>query len=88
MHVKAFGRNLKLGVIEDAGSRDQLAPLLRFPTSKSGEDMTSLSDYVSRCERGRSQAHGENIRPQHWERSMPGIERVRFKVMVGTLFTV
>ena len=50
--MQAFGRNLKLGVIEDAGSRDQLAPLLRFPTSKSAEDTTSLSDYVSRCERG------------------------------------
>ena len=36
-------------MIEDAGSRDQLAPLLRFVTSKSGDDMTSLSDYVSRC---------------------------------------
>ena len=46
---QAFGRNLKLGVIEDAGSRDQLAPLLRFPTSKSGEDMTSLDEYVGRC---------------------------------------
>ena len=56
MHPQAFGRNLKLGVIEDAGSRDQLAPLLRFPTSKSGEDMTGLDDYVSRC-RCTSHAH-------------------------------
>ncbi len=49
LRPQAFGRNLKLGVIEDAGSRDQLAPLLRFPTSKSGEDMAGLDDYVSRC---------------------------------------
>ena len=30
----AFGRNLKLGVIEDAANRDALGALLRFQTSK------------------------------------------------------
>ena len=30
---EAFGRNLKLGLLEDAGSKDQLAKLLRFPSS-------------------------------------------------------
>lgn len=45
---EAFGRNLKLGCIEDQGNRKVLAELLRFPSSKSEEDMTSLKDYVSR----------------------------------------
>ena len=46
---EAFGRNIKLGVIEDQGNRELLAPLLRFPSSKSGEDAIGLGDYVSRC---------------------------------------
>ncbi len=42
-------RNLKMGVIEDHANRDTLASLLRFPSSKSGEDSTSFADYVGRC---------------------------------------
>lgn len=48
---EAFGRNIKLGCIEDPGNRELLAPLLRFPSSKSGEDVTGLGDYISRCAR-------------------------------------
>lgn len=46
---EAFGRNIKLGCIEDPGNRELLAPLLRFPSSKSGEEVTGLGDYISRC---------------------------------------
>lgn len=38
-----------MGVIEDHANRDTLASLLRFPSSKSGEDSTSFADYVGRC---------------------------------------
>merc|ERR1711887_517190 len=43
-----FGKNLKLGIHEDSTNRKKLAGLLRFATSASGDDMCSLSDYVSR----------------------------------------
>jgi len=44
-----FGRNLKLGVIEDSDNRKDLAELLRFTTSKSGDEGTlrSLDQYVN-----------------------------------------
>merc|ERR1719288_743342 len=43
-----FGKNLKLGIHEDSTNRKKLAGMLRFYTSASGEEMCSLSDYVSR----------------------------------------
>ncbi|GKV29092.1 hypothetical protein SLEP1_g38060 [Rubroshorea leprosula] len=41
-----FGRFLKLGCIEDTGNHKRITPLLRFHTSKSEEDLTSLDEYV------------------------------------------
>merc|ERR1712106_629884 len=43
-----FGENLKLGIHEDSTNRKKLAGHLRFATSASGDEMCSLSDYVSR----------------------------------------
>merc|ERR1719369_1228698 len=43
-----FGKNIKLGIHEDSTNRKKLAGYLRFATSASGEEMCSLSDYVSR----------------------------------------
>ena len=47
-----FSKNLKLGIHEDTTNRKKLADLLRFHTSKSGEDMVSFKDYVQRMKEG------------------------------------
>merc|ERR1712062_604337 len=43
-----FGKNIKLGIHEDSTNRKKLGEFLRYYTSNSKEEYTSLKDYVSR----------------------------------------
>ncbi|KAL0622833.1 Heat shock protein HSP 90-beta [Plecturocebus cupreus] len=60
---EAFSKNLKLGIHKDSTNQCHLSEPLRYHTSQSGDEMTSLSEYVSRIKETRKSIYyiiGEN----------------------------
>merc|ERR1712185_796942 len=74
-----FSKNLKLGIHEDSTNRAKLADLLRFQTSKSGDESISLKEYCDRMKEGQNDIYyitGESIQGVS---SSPFIETLRKK---------
>lgn len=73
---ESFGRNIKIGIIEDQDNRNRLAKLLRFHSSKSEETMTSLEQYVSRMKEGQKGIFYMAADSMDVARSAPFVEKL------------
>merc|ERR1712167_124726 len=74
-----FQKNIKLGVHEDSTNRTKIAELMRFSTSKSGDEQISLKEYVDRMKEGQNDIYyitGESIAAVS---SSPFLETLRKK---------
>jgi len=74
-----FSKNLKLGIHEDSTNRTKIAELMRYNTSKSGDEQISLKEYVDRMKEGQSDIYyitGESIAQVS---SSPFLESLRKK---------
>merc|ERR1712072_805316 len=74
-----FGKNLKLGIHEDSTNRNKIAELMRYHSSKSGDELISLKEYVDRMKEGQNDIYyitGESVAQVS---SSPFIENLRKK---------
>merc|ERR1719240_2610947 len=76
---KEFAKAIKLGLYEDSSNRTKLAKLLRFQTSKTGDNWTSLEKYIPRMKKGQKNIYYISAESKEAAEKSPYLERFRKK---------
>jgi len=71
-----FGKYLKVGVIEDQRNKDDIIPLLRFFSSKSDEEYTSLAQYVEGMKEGQKTIYYVTADGKEKAKMSPAAEKI------------